>query len=97
VTTRSSFPGAKVAWRDAKNSEVKNEWSYTPTIPMRLHGTCKYSFSLTIKMHGRTMKSPDPKCLVIGLISVEICECPQIYHHKQALRVSAAVACKKAC
>jgi hypothetical protein len=41
--TRGSFPGVKRLGREAdhsspSNAEVKNEWSYTSTPPIRLHG-----------------------------------------------------------
>jgi hypothetical protein len=41
--TRGSFPGVKRPVREADHSlpssaEVKNAWSYTSTLPIRLHG-----------------------------------------------------------
>jgi hypothetical protein len=43
IGTRGSFPGGKAVWSwswplTSISAEVKNEWSYTSTPPIRLHG-----------------------------------------------------------
>jgi hypothetical protein len=44
MNTEGSSPGLKQLEREVDHSpaisaDVKNEWSYTPTPPIRLHGT----------------------------------------------------------
>jgi hypothetical protein len=36
--TRGSFPGGEADHSPPSGAEVKNEWSYTSTHPIRLHG-----------------------------------------------------------
>jgi hypothetical protein len=54
--TRGSFPGGKAAgaWPDHSppfSAEIKNEWSYTSTSPIRLRGVM-----LSLKSTGTTLK-----------------------------------------
>ena len=49
--SRGSFPGLKRTGRDVDNSspssaEVKNEWSYTSTPPLYLHGLDRFNCTL---------------------------------------------------
>jgi hypothetical protein len=48
-----SFPGIKLLEREFDSSppcsaKVKNEWSYTSVLPVRLHGVERDSFAFTI-------------------------------------------------
>jgi hypothetical protein len=51
-----TWPGREVAHSLPSSAEVKNEWSYTSTSYIRLHGVVRYSFTLHCPYEPRYCK-----------------------------------------